>query len=110
MEARILAWVLGLALVAGGVLYVRDLQADLAEAQDQLKPTQQQAQINQAGAEIGANVAANTSKAATAAQEATHAVDQSPDLDSALDEWSRGVDRVRDQGAAPVARGDPHQR
>lgn len=110
MEARILAWVLGLALVAGGILYVRDLQADLVEAKDQLVPAQQQGRINQAGAEIGARVAANTSKAATAAQEATHAVDQSQDLDGALDQWSLGVDRVRAQGSAPVAGGDPDQR
>ena len=110
MEARILAWMLGAALVAGGVLYVRGLEADLAGARAQVAPLEQQGRINQAGAQIGASVAANTSKAASAAQEATHAVDQSQDLDSALDQWSLGLDRVRRQGAAPVADPDPDQR
>ncbi|MBO9710666.1 MAG: hypothetical protein J7521_20890 [Caulobacter sp.] len=110
MESRILAWAFGAALIVAGVLYVRGLQADLAEARDQLKPAVQQGQINQAGAEIGARVAANTSRAAAAAQEAIHDVDQAQDLDSALAQWSRGVDRVRVEGAAPVAEDPADQR
>lgn len=75
------------------------LPAARAEAQ----ANGQQAQINASAAAINDSRATNVARIHQTAQEARHAVQQTTDHDARLRQYLDGLDRVRIDGAAPVA-------
>jgi len=67
---------------------------------------EQQATTNQTVANVNGRRAVNAAKAQVAERKAADAIEAAPDVESALAEFSAGIDGVRWEGHAPVDRTD----
>jgi hypothetical protein len=78
------------------------LSDDLKTERARLETQTQQAEVNQAGAQINDRRSTNTRTAYQHSEEAQRAVAEAPDYDAALREFGLGIDRVREAGRASV--------
>lgn len=79
----------------------------LPEARAEAKVNGQQAKINADGAAINDSRAGNIARIHQTATEARHAVQQTTDYDARVRQYLDGLDRVRDDGRAPIAADQP---
>jgi hypothetical protein len=109
--AKITGALIGAVVVLAGVAKVADFvrhpfglgKNALPEARAEAKVNGQQAQINAKGAAINDSRATNIARIHQTATEARHAVQQTTDHDDRLRQYLAGLDRVRHDGAAPIA-------